>query len=110
MDPRHGSFPEGETSNLHPPTEDSATVRAVKDIAFGSVRHFKTQKRAILTDWQKKIAGMIAEAFGYPLDLAKVRLQSQVLHNIPRFGGPLDCLMQTWSDEGVRGLYRVSQL
>lgn len=88
MDPRHGSFPEGGTSDLHPPTEDSVTVRAVKDIAFGS------------------IAGMVAEVFEYPFDLAKVRLQSQVLHNTASFGGPLDCLTQTWRDEGVRGLYR----
>ncbi|KAG0700575.1 mitochondrial carrier domain-containing protein [Suillus ampliporus] len=88
MDPRHGSFPEGGTSDLHPPTVDSVTVRAVKDIAFGS------------------IAGMVAEVFEYPFDLAKVRLQSQVLHNTASFGGPLDCLTQTWRDEGVRGLYR----
>ncbi|OJA09592.1 hypothetical protein AZE42_06668 [Rhizopogon vesiculosus] len=88
MDPRHGSFPEGGTFNSHPPTEDSATVRAVKDIAFGS------------------IAGMVAEVFEYPFDLAKVRLQSQVLHNTASFGGPMDCLTQTWRDEGVRGLYR----
>jgi len=51
---------------------------------------------------------MVAEVFEYPLDLAKVRLQSQVLDSAARFGGPLDCLVQTWRDEGVRGLYRVS--
>lgn len=51
---------------------------------------------------------MVAEVFEYPLDLAKVRLQSQVLDSAARFGGPLDCLMQTWRDEGIRGLYRVS--
>lgn len=54
----------------------------------------------------KKIAGMVAEVFEYPFDLAKVRLQSQVLHNTASFGGPMDCLTQTWRDEGVRGLYR----
>lgn len=59
---------------------------------------------------QKKIAGMVAEVFEYPFDLAKVRLQSQVLYNTASFGGPMDCLMQTWRDEGVRGLYRVSQI
>lgn len=51
---------------------------------------------------------MVSEVFEYPFDLAKVRLQSQVLDNTARYGGPLDCLMQTWRTEGVRGLYRVS--
>ncbi len=60
-----------------------------------------------------QIAGMISEVFEYPFDLAKVRLQSQMLtpasENIGRrFDGPLDCLMQTWRDEGFKGLYRVS--
>ncbi|PBK98843.1 mitochondrial carrier [Armillaria gallica] len=54
---------------------------------------------------------MISEVFEYPFDLAKVRLQSQMLtpasENIGRrFDGPLDCLMQTWRDEGFKGLYR----
>ncbi|KAH7926265.1 mitochondrial carrier [Leucogyrophana mollusca] len=87
MDPRHGTFPEG-TTEPYAGSADSPTTRAVKDIAFGS------------------IAGMVAEVFEYPFDLAKVRLQSQVLDGSARFGGPLDCLMRTWRDEGVRGLYR----
>ncbi|KAF8828186.1 hypothetical protein HHX47_DHR4000796 [Lentinula edodes] len=66
---------------------------AVLDIAFGS------------------IAGMVSEVFEYPFDLAKVRLQSQLLSppssdGQPRFKGPMDCLMQTWRDEGFKGLYR----
>ncbi|KIK94543.1 hypothetical protein PAXRUDRAFT_142622 [Paxillus rubicundulus Ve08.2h10] len=90
MDPRHGSFPEGLSADSHPLEDDSdsPTIRAVKDIAFGS------------------IAGMVAEVFEYPFDLAKVRLQSQVLDRTSRFGGPLDCLLRTWRDEGIRGLYR----
>ncbi|KAG9311767.1 mitochondrial carrier [Chiua virens] len=72
-----------------PPSEDRASsLRAAKDIAFGS------------------FAGMVAEVFEYPFDLAKVRLQSQVLDNTARFSGPIDCLVQTWRGEGVRGLYR----
>lgn len=54
---------------------------------------------------------MVAEIFEYPFDLAKVRLQAQVLtpssSNVVRFEGPMHCLMQTWKEEGVRGLYRV---
>ncbi|KAF9226317.1 mitochondrial carrier [Gyrodon lividus] len=90
MDPRHGSFPEGRSTDFHPSEDggDSPTIRAVKDIAFGS------------------IAGMVAEVFEYPFDLAKVRLQSQVLDSTARFGGPLDCLLKTWRDEGIGGLYR----
>ncbi|TFK41607.1 mitochondrial carrier domain-containing protein [Crucibulum laeve] len=64
----------------------------MKDIAFGS------------------LAGMVSEVFEYPFDLAKVRLQAQLLSpagNLhKRFNGPLDCLMQTWKEEGFRGLYR----
>ena len=57
---------------------------------------------------------MVAELFEYPFDLAKVRLQAQLL--VPstssnnaalRFNGPLHCLIQTWKEEGFRGLYRV---
>ena len=65
-------------------------MRAVKDIAFGS------------------IAGMVSKVFEHPFDLTKVRLQSQVLDSTARFSGPVDCLRQTWTNEGVRGLYRVS--
>jgi len=81
MASRHGSIPEGAS-------QPSATRQALNDVAFGSV------------------AGMVAEVFEYPLDLAKVRLQSQVLDGQKRFGGPLDCLSQTWRNEGVLGLYR----
>ena len=53
---------------------------------------------------------MVAAILEYPLDLAKVRLQSQLLFNTnsaPFFNGPWDCLVKTWKYEGVRGLYRV---
>ena len=52
---------------------------------------------------------MVSEIFEYPFDLAKVRLQAQLLHpSAPaQFRGPVDCLRRTWRDEGVRGLYRV---
>ncbi|KAI0746934.1 mitochondrial carrier [Daedaleopsis nitida] len=69
-------------------TTDSITVRAVKDISFGSA------------------AGILSKVFEHPFDLTKVRLQSQVLDAQARFSGPLDCLLQTWRKEGVRGLYR----
>ncbi|THH13296.1 hypothetical protein EW146_g6903 [Bondarzewia mesenterica] len=66
----------------------SPAVRAAKDIAFGSV------------------AGMVSKVFEHPFDLTKVRLQAQVLDTTARFNGPLDCLAQTFKNEGVRGLYR----
>ncbi|KAH8830121.1 mitochondrial carrier domain-containing protein [Flagelloscypha sp. PMI_526] len=51
---------------------------------------------------------MVSEIFEYPFDLAKVRLQSQLLNTTGKltFDGPMDCLKQTWKEEGVRGLYR----
>ncbi|KAL4062807.1 mitochondrial carrier domain-containing protein [Scleroderma yunnanense] len=66
----------------------SNPFRAVKDITFGS------------------IAGMASKIFEHPFDLTKVRLQSQVLDSTARFSGPIDCLVRTWQNEGIRGLYR----
>ncbi|KAJ1650275.1 hypothetical protein IWW47_005731, partial [Coemansia sp. RSA 2052] len=57
----------------------------VGDLAFGS------------------LAGMMGKFVEYPFDTVKVRLQtseSQV------FSGTLDCLKQTWRNEGFRGFYR----
>lgn len=55
-----------------------------------------------------QIAGMVSKVFDHPFDLCKVRLQAQVLDHSARFRGPVDCLTQTWKNEGIRGLYRVS--
>lgn len=70
------------------PSTPPSAMRAVKDITFGS------------------IAGMVSKVFEHPFDLTKVRLQSQVLDTTARFNGPIDCLVKTWKNEGVRGLYR----
>ncbi|KIY45113.1 mitochondrial carrier [Fistulina hepatica ATCC 64428] len=71
---------------------ESLSVReAVRDITLGS------------------LAGMVSELFCYPFDLAKTRLQAQLLSpssSMMPFKGPWDCLRQTFLDEGVRGLYR----
>lgn len=68
-------------------SHDVAT-RAFKDITFGS------------------IAGMVSKVFEHPFDLTKVRLQSQLLESTARFDGPIDCLVKTWRNEGIPGLYR----
>ncbi|ESK82342.1 mitochondrial ornithine carrier protein [Moniliophthora roreri MCA 2997] len=73
---------------LNPSVTASTTIRALKDITFGS------------------IAGMVSKVFEHPFDLTKVRLQSQVLDSSARFNGPIDCLHKTWRNEGFRGLYR----
>ncbi|KIK91292.1 hypothetical protein PAXRUDRAFT_830968 [Paxillus rubicundulus Ve08.2h10] len=77
------TLPWDETNPTTPPA-----MSAAKDIAFGS------------------IAGIISKVFEHPFDLTKVRLQSQVLDATARFNGPADCLVRTWKNEGVRGLYR----
>ncbi|KAJ7145340.1 mitochondrial carrier domain-containing protein [Mycena crocata] len=55
-------------------------------------------------------AGIVSEVIEYPADLAKVRLQAQLLtpptDERHRFKGPVDCLKKTWKHEGFRGLYR----
>ncbi|KAM6492710.1 Mitochondrial carrier domain containing protein [Amanita muscaria] len=66
----------------------SPAIRVAKDIGFGS------------------IAGMASKVFEHPFDLTKVRLQAQVLESKARFNGPLDCLVKTWKNEGVKGLFR----
>ncbi|KAF5366204.1 hypothetical protein D9758_005785 [Tetrapyrgos nigripes] len=66
----------------------SPAYRAMREITFGS------------------IAGMASKIFEHPFDLTKVRLQAQVLDTSARFSGPLDCMRQTWKNEGIPGLYR----
>ncbi|KAI0280386.1 mitochondrial carrier domain-containing protein [Russula aff. rugulosa BPL654] len=68
--------------------DTSPTMRAAKDITFGSA------------------AGIVSKVFEHPFDLTKVRLQAQVLDATARFRGPLDCLVRTFRSEGMRGLYR----
>ncbi|KAF8184874.1 mitochondrial carrier domain-containing protein [Mycena galopus ATCC 62051] len=72
---------------LHDRAQPSA-LRAAKDIGYGIV------------------AGIASKIFEHPFDLAKVRLQTQVLDAEARFTGPIDCLTKTWRNEGIRGLYR----
>jgi hypothetical protein len=61
-----------------------------------------------IPDSTMEAAGMASKVLEHPFDLTKVRLQSQVLDNAPRYKGPIDCLANTWKHEGFRGLYRVS--
>ncbi|KAJ7637133.1 L-ornithine transporter [Roridomyces roridus] len=53
---------------------------------------------------------MVSEVIEYPADLAKTRLQAQLLtpavDESRIFKGPMDTLKQTWKNEGFRGLYR----
>lgn len=87
---------------------DAAIIDGAKDIAFGSVSVVQLVQFERLSIFQ--VAGMVSKVFEHPFDLCKVRLQSQVLDDIARFNGPIDCLTKTWRNEGVRGLYRVSML
>lgn len=54
-------------------------------------------------------AGMLGKMVEYPFDTVKVRLQTQNLlasEGAVKFKGPIDCLVTTVRNEGVRGLYR----
>ncbi|KAJ2056288.1 mitochondrial ornithine carrier protein [Coemansia sp. S146] len=57
----------------------------IEDLAFGS------------------LAGMMGKCVEYPFDTVKVRLQTS---ETQVFSGTLDCLKQTWRNEGFRGFYR----
>ncbi|KAK7046662.1 mitochondrial carrier domain-containing protein [Favolaschia claudopus] len=81
------------TDGLDSDDESIMSLRdSVKEIAIGS------------------FAGMVSEIIEYPADLAKVRLQAQLLtpptDPSQIFKGPIDCLQTTWRNEGFRGLYR----
>ncbi|GAA6017226.1 hypothetical protein JCM11491_001859 [Sporobolomyces phaffii] len=67
-----------------PPRPSEATRAAWKDISYG----------------------IVSKLFEHPFDLVKVRLQSQPLDRPLRFKGPLDCMIQTFKGEGLRGLWR----
>ena len=68
----------------------------------------KMANRLVLQVLEQSDLGICSKVFEHPFDLTKVRLQSQVLDATARFNGPIDCLLQTWRKEGIRGLYRVS--
>lgn len=90
------------------PSELQLSARALRDLAFGSVRpSFITTCAKANAVGLAQAAGMVSKVFEHPFDLCKVRLQTQVLDHTARFAGPLDCLSQTWRNEGIRGLYRV---
>ncbi|KAG8526811.1 uncharacterized protein KY384_008240 [Bacidia gigantensis] len=48
-------------------------------------------------------SGVAKLTFGHPFDTIKVRLQTS---GQSQFNGPLDCLLQTVRNEGLRGLYK----
>ncbi|GAA5971214.1 hypothetical protein JCM11641_004188 [Rhodosporidiobolus odoratus] len=62
--------------------------RALKDIAYGS------------------IAGIASRLVEHPADLTKVRLQSQPIDRPPKYKGPLDCIVQTYRNEGLLAFWR----
>lgn len=47
-------------------------------------------------------SGITKNAVGHPFDTVKVRLQTSE----GRFKGPMDCVMQTYKAEGLRGFYK----
>ncbi|KAJ1898671.1 mitochondrial ornithine carrier protein [Kickxella alabastrina] len=70
----------------HNPATSTATrptPRGLQDLAFGS------------------LAGMMGKFVEYPFDTVKVRLQTSAA-----FSGTIDCLRQTWHNEGPQGFYR----
>jgi len=48
-------------------------------------------------------SGIAKLTVGHPFDTIKVRLQTS---DKSRFRGPLDCLLRTVRNEGIRGLYK----
>ncbi|KAJ7695458.1 mitochondrial carrier [Mycena rosella] len=83
---------------------DGVEAAAGGDLSIMSLR--ATVKEVVIGSF----AGIVSEVIEYPADLAKVRLQAQLLtppaDERQRFKGPVDCLKQTWKHEGFRGLYR----
>ncbi|ODV80493.1 mitochondrial carrier protein [Suhomyces tanzawaensis NRRL Y-17324] len=48
-------------------------------------------------------SGVMKNVVGHPFDTIKVRLQTA---DVGRFKGPVDCVMQTFRNEGFRGFYK----
>ncbi|KAG0654349.1 hypothetical protein C6P46_001788 [Rhodotorula mucilaginosa] len=75
-----------------PPITHDRPWGGVKDILYGSAAG--------------RTAGIASRAVEHPLDLTKVRLQSQPLDRPPRYTGPWDCIVQTYRTEGIRAFWR----
>ncbi|KPV77631.1 uncharacterized protein RHOBADRAFT_51459 [Rhodotorula graminis WP1] len=71
-----------------PAPAPAASRPAWKDVSYGSA------------------AGIVSKLFEHPLDLTKVRLQSQPLDRAARYSGPWDCIVQTYRNEGVKAFWR----
>ncbi|TNY21010.1 mitochondrial carrier domain-containing protein [Rhodotorula diobovata] len=70
-------------------TADPQAARpAWKDVSYGSA------------------AGIVSKLVEHPLDLTKVRLQSQPLDRAARYSGPWDCIVQTYRNEGLKAFWR----
>ena len=67
---------------------ESSTVRALKDIAAGTV------------------GGISICLVGHPFDTLKVRLQTQPTGNAAVYKGLSDCFLMTVKEEGIGGLYK----
>jgi len=52
------------------------------------------------------VAGALSMTVLYPLDLCKRRLMVAGVEGFPSYKGPIECLIDTYKREGVRGLYR----
>ncbi|KAJ1723060.1 mitochondrial ornithine carrier protein [Coemansia erecta] len=79
---------DGEIQALNELTQHSSKrppPGGLSDLAFGS------------------LAGMAGKVVEYPFDTVKVRLQTS---SAQVFTGTLDCLRQTWANEGFGGFYR----
>ncbi|PVV00934.1 hypothetical protein BB560_004663 [Smittium megazygosporum] len=64
---------------------DTSKLNPLWDLVFGS------------------LAGMNGKIIEYPFDTVKVRMQTM---DSKVFGGTIDCLKQTWVNEGFTGFYR----
>jgi len=68
---------------------------------------FRTIQKCLIIKGVKEVlsgsfAGIVGTIFGHPLDLIKVRLQTQ-----NEYKGTFDCLYKVWKNEGIiRGFYR----
>ncbi|KAJ2555794.1 mitochondrial ornithine carrier protein [Coemansia sp. RSA 1933] len=65
--------------------QEKAKASGIEDLAYGS------------------LAGMMGKFVEYPFDTVKVRLQTS---ETKVFSGTMDCLAQTWRNEGFQGFYR----
>jgi solute carrier family 25 (mitochondrial carnitine/acylcarnitine transporter), member 20/29 len=103
------------SENVHTPIDHAQSLRSnssrvnpdTTDRNYETLDQSQPTKAAFSNNYKGFVAGIFSGiaklSVGHPFDTIKVRLQTS---ESTQFRGPLDCLLQTLRQEGVKGLYK----